>query len=176
MKQVKTSSGITGYQCRLKDNYSSLEEFEAYSNTFNLTEKLGFNSPAEAWEANPLIEASCNPEDFRRVKERLSVVVFDNGGETLDRYTILNKKTGDLIGASENPTNPQGFGQYCGNVVDNYMYITFGYSWRKYCNVNATIKDEVKRYLSDCKHIGKKIAFKALPPEVQNFVTNYFND
>jgi len=40
------------------------------------------------------------------------IAVLDNKGETLDRYTIINKKTGDVIGSSENPFSPLGFGQY----------------------------------------------------------------
>lgn len=39
---------------------------------------------------------------------------FDNGGQTFDRYTIVI--AGSVIGMSHNPTSPQGFNQYCGEV------------------------------------------------------------
>ena len=103
------------------------------------------------------------------------IAVLDNKGKTLDRYTIINKKTGDIIGASERPFAPNGFGQYCGNLVDTYMFHSFGYSWRKHCNVNKTIKNEVQRYLSDCSEIGQEIKFSDLPLDVQKFTIDYFN-
>jgi len=45
---------------------------------------------------------------------------YDNGGKTLDRYTVLRtdwsySNDGQLvecIGMSDNPTHPQGFGQH----------------------------------------------------------------
>lgn len=46
------------------------------------------------------------------------VGIFDNGGQTLDRYTFFID-TGSprekiaVFGASERPFHPQGFGQFC---------------------------------------------------------------
>lgn len=50
--------------------------------------------------------------------------ILDNGGETLDRYTIsfhtYNDVTDEsefsMFAASENPFHPLGFGQYVGDV------------------------------------------------------------
>jgi hypothetical protein len=53
------------YQSTLRANYSSFEEFEAYDQGYNLAERLGFESAQEAWEANPVIQGSVNPEDFK---------------------------------------------------------------------------------------------------------------
>ena len=50
------------------------------------------------------------------MKHTNKLVVLDNGGLTFDRYTIIDKSTGDMIGASDNPFHPLGFGQFCGNV------------------------------------------------------------
>jgi hypothetical protein len=44
------------------------------------------------------------------------VVVFDNGGKTMDRYTVFIKK--DIYGMSKNPTSPQGFNQYIGDIFE----------------------------------------------------------
>jgi len=41
--------------------------------------------------------------------------IFDNGGKTLDRYTLINSD-GDVFGFDEHPFHPLGFGQYCGNA------------------------------------------------------------
>ena len=44
------------------------------------------------------------------------VVVFDNGGKTVDRYTIIDTHTGDVFNASDNPFSPTGVGQYVGDI------------------------------------------------------------
>ena len=67
MKQVKCKSGLTGYQCRLQENYSDFEEFEAYSETYAVTKRLGYESAQAAWEANPIIQGSVEPSDLRVV-------------------------------------------------------------------------------------------------------------
>jgi len=67
MKRVKCKSGIEGFQGHLQENYSSYLEFESYSEMFGLHVRLGYDSPAEAWEYNPLIQGSVNPSDFRSV-------------------------------------------------------------------------------------------------------------
>lgn len=104
-----------------------------------------------------------------------SIIVLDNNGETFDRFTIIDKKTGDMIGASERPFAPNGFGQFCGNVADNYMFVTYGYAWRKRCNVKACIKESIAHFLSDCTHVGKLIEFNTLPEDVQKFTIQSFN-
>jgi hypothetical protein len=72
--------------------------------------------------------------------------VYDNGGASADRYTIVydssrlvqGRRLWECVGSSMNPTHPQGFFQH-----------------------------------SDCtlgRHLGKKIAFADLPEEVQRAV------
>ena len=49
------------------------------------------------------------------------VRVFDNGGRTCDRYTVI---IGDsYYGMSENPFHPQGFNQYCGETSSIQAWI-----------------------------------------------------
>lgn len=67
MKQVRCKSGLTGWQGKLQENYSSFEEFEAYSETYGLAARLGYDDAQEAWDANPIIQGSVNPSDFRKV-------------------------------------------------------------------------------------------------------------
>lgn len=45
------------------------------------------------------------------------VWLFDNGGKTFDRYTLISPK-GDFFGFSESPFGPNGFCQYCGDWGD----------------------------------------------------------
>ena len=47
------------------------------------------------------------------------VRIFDNGGKSFDRYTIIIGQ--DVYGMSENATSPQGFNQYLG-LVDEFEF------------------------------------------------------
>jgi len=44
------------------------------------------------------------------------VEVFDNGGTSFDRYTVIIN--GSVYGMSDNPGDPQGFNQYCCEVSE----------------------------------------------------------
>jgi len=69
MKQVKCKSGLTGWQDKLQNVYSTFEEFEAANRTFNILERLKiYTSPATAWACNPTIRGSVNPNDLEVVK------------------------------------------------------------------------------------------------------------
>jgi hypothetical protein len=74
------------------------------------------------------------------------VRVYDNGGETADRYTVVpqgpdyRERNGDqmMLGLSSNPTSPQGVSQWSSG--------------------------------QEGPHLGKKIPFNKLPPEIQKHV------
>lgn len=77
-----------------------------------------------------------------------TIRIFDNGGETFDRYTVVYMRTRhknyqgylmyDCLGMSEHPFHPQGFGQHTE------------------CQVG--------------KHLGTEISFGNLPPDCQRAV------
>lgn len=67
------------------------------------------------------------------------ITVLDNYGETYDRYTIINRETGDVFGASHNPFHPQGVGLFNHNIADEYWNVAYGYSWRKRCDVKNVL-------------------------------------
>ncbi len=81
--------------------------------------------------------------------------IYDNGGKTIDRYTVVftgNYKGRDgqcdYLGMSEDPFHPQGFGQHgeSDTIIDRPTY----------------------------GHLGKKITFDKLPKDCQEWViTNY---
>jgi hypothetical protein len=56
-----------GWQDKLRNAYSSEEDWAAYALTYGLHERLGYASPEDAWEANPTVQGSVNPSDYRRV-------------------------------------------------------------------------------------------------------------
>lgn len=68
MKKVKCKSGMVGWQCRLRDNYSSYEEFIAYDGIFGIAQRLGFTDAHRAWYKNPMIQGSTDPSDLCVVK------------------------------------------------------------------------------------------------------------
>jgi hypothetical protein len=68
MKHVICRSGLRGWQQRLRSVYSSLQEFAAYCEVYANHTRLGYATPATAWRANPVVQGSVNPSDYRRVR------------------------------------------------------------------------------------------------------------
>jgi hypothetical protein len=68
MKRVICKSGIEGWQNKLQKIYADFAEFEGYNELYNLAQRLGFPSAQEAWEANPIVKGSVNPNDLEIVK------------------------------------------------------------------------------------------------------------
>jgi hypothetical protein len=64
MKRVKCKSGVTGWQCRLRRNYTNFEEFKSYCEIYNIHGRLGFATPEEAWKSNKQIRGSVVPSDL----------------------------------------------------------------------------------------------------------------
>ena len=75
--------------------------------------------------------------------------IFDNGGASVDRYTIALKgyrvegwgMVYPYLASSSHPFHPQGFGQH----------------------------GESREFLTG-KHLGKRVAFDTLPVDVQTFI------
>jgi len=78
--------------------------------------------------------------------EDMNIKIYDNGGNTFDRYTVIYMNYPErnglftCLGMSENPFHPQGFGQH-GSAQDG-------------------------------KHLGQEISFEELPAECQKAVLN----
>jgi hypothetical protein len=53
---------------KLQNVYSDFEEFNDYNEIYNLAKRLGFKSAEEAWDANPTIQGSTEPGDYKRSK------------------------------------------------------------------------------------------------------------
>lgn len=67
MDKVICKSGLKGWQCRLRENYEDLDEFASYARIYGLLARLGFDNAEDAWEANPVVQGSTNPDDYRVV-------------------------------------------------------------------------------------------------------------
>jgi hypothetical protein len=68
MRRVKCISGTIGWQDKLQKVYGSLDEFREFANFYGIYKRLGFVSVKDAWDANPVIQGSTNPIDFRCVE------------------------------------------------------------------------------------------------------------
>jgi len=70
------------------------------------------------------------------------ITVYDNGGETCDRYTVITD-VGDVYGMSINPKTPNGFNLYIGDRNE---------------------------FPKDLSHLGKIVDVETLPEEVKEAI------
>jgi hypothetical protein len=68
MKTVTCKSGLRGWRGKLQQQYASFEEFQSYAELYGLHRRLGYKSIRVCWEANPTVQGSVEPSDFRKVK------------------------------------------------------------------------------------------------------------
>lgn len=76
-KQVKCKSGITGWQMRVRKNWTSLEELKGYDETFGIAKRLGYDSAEQLWDHNPVIRGSVNPDDLELAPVRTVDKIVD---------------------------------------------------------------------------------------------------
>lgn len=69
------------------------------------------------------------------------MTILDNGGESIDRYTII--MDGAVYGMNDSPFNPCGFNQYCG---------------------------ETSNHPDDMSHCGEYVDIQDLPTDVQKAI------
>lgn len=69
-KRIRCKSGIYGSQYRLQDGYGTFEEFSSYDVAYGLAKRLGYKNATTAWKANPMIQSSICPSDFRKVPRK----------------------------------------------------------------------------------------------------------
>lgn len=69
IRHVRTRSGLMGWRTRLQENYGSYDQWESYNRVYMLAEKLGYPDTLTAWDANPVVEGSTNPADYRKVRD-----------------------------------------------------------------------------------------------------------
>lgn len=101
-------------------------------------------------------------------------IIFDNGGKTLDRFTIINKETGDVFGCGDNPDAPNGAGKSYGSCV-NHRIVMSGAGWRQKLPGKSVIKAEVDNYINNAKldpdWMGKEVDLNSLPGNVRQYIS-----
>ena len=100
-------------------------------------------------------------------------IVFDNGGKTADRYTIINMETADVFGASENPHDPNGLGRWIGNIADHRTVLN-GAGWRQRLPAKKLIQADVENYVNNAKldpeWLGTEVESANLPEALRNYI------
>ena len=92
MKTCKSKSGLTGWCGKLRDQYQNFAEFAHYAETYGLVARLGFDSAEAAWEANPVVEGSTTPADYRLHREPDQLVLPSGSsarGAQMGRRNVL---------------------------------------------------------------------------------------
>lgn len=91
------------------------------------------------------------------------VRIYDNGGETADRYTAVftgKRGKGQYVGMSAEPFHPQGFGQH-GETRDSRPCDVDRHGWPP--------------AMGRKNHLGTRIPFDALPADCQSLVLSDYN-
>jgi hypothetical protein len=100
-------------------------------------------------------------------------IIFDNGGITPDRFTIVNRETGDVFGASENPNALNWTAKFIGNCADHRVVLR-GSGWRQGLPSRKIIQTEIENYVNNAKldpdWIGRELGFAALPENIRKFI------
>ena len=101
---------------------------------------------------------------------------YDNGGESLDRYTCVftgryTERTGGqhwYLGMSEHPFHPQGFGQHSDS--------RFPIDTRDKDGGWAYWPPAIGRKHWNAKGFGVRVAFATLPDDVKRCIMQTYND
>jgi len=98
-----------------------------------------------------------------------NIIVFDNGGKTIDRYIIVIGK--DVYTMSHNPNSPVGVNMYAGEL-DRDVFVDTK-KFKKLNKIPNEIKDAVKQRMNE-NNIRKTIKF-LVKEELQNLNEDRFN-
>jgi hypothetical protein len=117
-------------------------------------------------------------EALEEVKGHITMkhyMIFDNGGKTADRFTIIKAETGDVFGASEQPGEAGGIGRWCGNIIEHKI-VLYGAGWRQRLPSKKIIEAEIENYVNnarlDPEWLGREIELESLPEAVQNYIAD----
>jgi hypothetical protein len=91
----------------------------------------------------------------------------------LDRYTIVNRETGDVFACSENPDSSDGVGKFVGNCAAHRI-VLYGTGWRQRLPTKKILQAEIENYINNAKldpdWIGVEADLSILPDAVRRWV------
>jgi hypothetical protein len=94
-REIKFRSLNEMWSGPLQDEYTDFEEFETYDEMYNLSGRLGFDSAEEAWEANPVVKGSTDPNDYGLESEEdlPDINEIESEGSLVDEYPVDESQT-----------------------------------------------------------------------------------
>ena len=106
-------------------------------------------------------------------------IVFDNGGKTMDRFTVINTESADVFGLSDNPGSPDGIGRLCGNCAEHRI-VLYGSGWRQRLPAKKIMQAEAENYVNNARldpdWLGREIDFLSLPESVREYIAEMDDD
>lgn len=115
----------------------------------------------------------------------MKAIIFDNGGKTFDRYTII-LSDGEIFSASDNPFHPQGVGTNCGNIAYNYYLTTVGAGYlskiekedKKHYNklIRQAVKEQIAIAKNDPEWLDIEMQQNKLPTDVQMYINQLLSN
>src|SRR5579872_3087036 len=113
----------------------------------------------QAWRSR-----HCGDEKEDRFMKKY--IVFDNEGRTPDRYTIINRSSGDVFAAGEQGVDAGITGRFCGNCADHRVAL-YGAGWRQMPLSRRIIDEETNNYVRnaqlDPSWLGKELPHQRCP-------------
>ena len=100
-------------------------------------------------------------------------IIFDNGGRTPDRYTIINKETGDVFSAGDGLHDVNGTGKFCGNCAEHRI-VMYGAGWRQRSPGKKMVQTETENYINNARlnpdWLGLEVGLMSLPENVRSYI------
>ena len=98
-------------------------------------------------------------------------IVFDNEGRTPDRYTIVDRVSGNVFAAGNKDGDLSG--RYCGNCADHRI-VLYGAGWREMPLNKRVIEAETANYVRnaqlDPSWLGKELPQRHWPIDLLDYI------
>jgi hypothetical protein len=113
---------------RLQDTYEDYDEFAAYAEIYSLHTRLGYKTPQAAWDANPVVQGSVNPADYKKVKESLML------DESLLSTGAVSAALGDhrMLSSGAFVLTPDGNAYSYSTLIGSYVGSKYWVSNKRY--------------------------------------------
>jgi hypothetical protein len=104
---------------------------------------------------------------------KTNYIAFDNEGRTSDRYTIIDRETGNVFAACEPAGESANTVRFCGNCADHRI-VLYGTGWRQLPLSRKIIIGETDNYIRNAQlnpaWLGKELSRRDWPATLQDNV------
>lgn len=100
-------------------------------------------------------------------------IIFDNAGRTSDRFTIIDRESGNVFAACEPTIESANTVRFCGNCADHRITL-YGTGWRQMPLSRKIIIGEAENYIRNAQlnpgWLGKELPRQDWPATLQDCV------